>query len=92
MTQDKIEMVVEEYVRTRFRVQADDVVFGREVNMWENGYVDSAGVVELLAFLETTFQIKLSEEAFFDPDFTNICGIARAVHREVERRHVETAC
>lgn len=86
IAQEQIEEIVEEYIRSRFRVQSDDDLFGRDVNMWENGYVDSAGVVELLAFLEKRFEIKIGEEAFFDPDFTNIRGISRTVHRETEQR------
>lgn len=85
-TQDEIEGIVEEYVRARFRVQADDDQFSRDVNMWENGYVDSAGVVEMLAFLESRFEIKIGEEAFFDPDFTNIRGISRTVLRTIESK------
>lgn len=86
INQDQVEQIVEEYVRVRFRVQEDDELFSRDVNMWENGYVDSAGVVEMLAFLESRFEIKIGEEAFFDPDFTNIRGISRTVVRTVQAR------
>jgi acyl carrier protein len=79
---ESIEQVVEAYIRERFHVRADDALFSRDVNMWENGYVDSAGVVEMIAFLERTFNITLPEEVLFDPDFTNIRGISRLVYRE----------
>jgi acyl carrier protein len=85
-TQEQVEGIVEEYVRTRFRVQVDDDLFSRDVNMWENGYVDSAGVVEMLAFLESRFKIKIGEEAFFDPNFTNIRGISGTVLRAVDAK------
>lgn len=80
---EQVEETIEQYIRTRFRVRDDDDLFSREVNMWENGYVDSAGVVEMIAFLEQTFHITLPEEALFDPDFTNIRGISRIVTREM---------
>jgi acyl carrier protein len=82
----QIEDTLEKYIREQFHVQADDDQFGREVNMWELGYVDSAGVVEMIAFLEQTFDITLPEEALFDPEFTNIRGISRIVQREIEGR------
>jgi acyl carrier protein len=75
------ESTVEEFVRARFRVRADDDLFTRDVNLWEAGYVDSAGAVEMIAFLERTFAITLPEEILFDPDFTHIRGIARLVAR-----------
>lgn len=78
MSEDS-EKTVEEFIRTRFRVRPDDDHFSRDVNLWEEGYVDSAGVVEMIAFLETTFAITLPEEVLFDPDFTYIRGIARLV-------------
>jgi acyl carrier protein len=49
------------------------------VNLWEEGYVDSAGVVEMIAFLETRFELTLPEEVLWDPDFTNVRGIAALV-------------
>ena len=76
MSQD-VASLVEEFIRTRFRVRPDDQHFSREVNLWEEGYVDSAGVVEMIAYLEETLHITLPEEVLFDPDFTNINGIGR---------------
>ena len=73
------EKVVEEFIRSRFRVRPDDDHFSRDVNLWEEGYVDSAGVVEMIAFIEQTFSITLPEEILFDPDFTYIRGIARLI-------------
>ncbi len=81
---EEVESPIEAYIRKRFRVREDDSLFSRDVNMWENGYVDSAGVIEMIAFLEETFDITLPEEALFDPDFTNIRGISRIVSREME--------
>ena len=75
---------VEEFVRERFRVRADDTEFGTEVNLWELGYVDSVGAVEMIVHLEQNYGIQLPEEVLFDPDFTNIRGIARLVVRTID--------
>jgi acyl carrier protein len=77
-----IEETVERFIRSRFRVRTDDDHFSRDVNLWEDGYVDSAGVVEMIAFLEKTFVIKLPDEVLFDPDFTYIRGIARLIGKQ----------
>jgi acyl carrier protein len=77
------ERTVEEFVRDRFRVRPDDDCFTRDVNLWEAGYVDSVGAVEMIAFLERTFAISLPEAVLFDPDFTHIRGIGRLVSQLV---------
>jgi acyl carrier protein len=80
---DEVTARVEQFIRTRFRVRPDDTFFSRQVNLWEEGYIDSTGAVELIAFLEQTYQIRLSEEVLFDPDFTHVEGIGRLVDRAV---------
>jgi acyl carrier protein len=82
--QDEVASQVENFIRSRFRVRPDDGYFTPEVNLWEEGYIDSTGAVELIAFLEQSYQIHLSEEVLFDPDFTNVRGISRLVDRAVQ--------
>jgi hypothetical protein len=36
-------------------------------------------VVELIGFIEATFDVVVPDEALFDPDFTSVDGIARIV-------------
>jgi acyl carrier protein len=70
---------IEQYIRDRFQVPASDTGFTRTVNLWEEGYVDSLGVVEVLAFLAQRFHVELPEDVIFSPDFTTIDDIARVV-------------
>ena len=68
---------VEKFIRQRFAVPQSDTRFTRDVDLWDNGYVDSLGVVELIAFLEQRAGVKLPTSVLFDPDFKTIEGIAR---------------
>ena len=86
MTLDQVAASVETFIRTRSRVSADDGRFSRTSNLWEDGYVDSIGVVELIGHIETTFDVALPDEALFDPDFTSVDGIARIVSALPARR------
>jgi acyl carrier protein len=70
---------LESFVRDRFQVRPDDAYFTRTADLWEEGYVDSTGVVEVIAFLEETYAIALPEAVLFSPDFRFIDGIARLV-------------
>ena len=70
---------LEQFIRARFAVRDDDKLFSRTIHLFEDGYVDSTGLVELVAYIESEFQIGVPEDAFFDPSFTSIDGIATAV-------------
>lgn len=84
--EDEVAASVETFVRARSRVSASDSRFSRQSNLWEDGYVDSIGVVELIGFLEATFGVALPDEVLFDPDFTSVDGIARIVSGLERRR------
>lgn len=60
-----------------------DPAFGRDVDLFELGYVDSVGVVALVAWIEDRYRIELSEDDLFDERFATIEGIADIV---AERR------
>jgi len=81
---DAVAAALEAFVRERFLVPDDDPLFSRRVDLWDEGYVDSPGVVEVLAFLEERFGMPVPEEALFRPEFTTIEGMAQ-VFAEVLR-------
>lgn len=77
---------IERFLRTRFRIAADDTGFTRQVNLWEEGYVDSVGVVEVIEFLEQTFAVRIPDDALFSPEFTCVDGMAGFVTHSFEPR------
>ncbi|MDB4963605.1 MAG: hypothetical protein JWP01_3604 [Myxococcales bacterium] len=70
---------IERFIRDRFEISHNESGFTRKVNLWEEGYVDSLGVVEVIAFLENRFRVKLPEDVVFSPEFTSIDDMARFV-------------
>ena len=70
---------IEEFIRTEYSISSDDSRFSSQVHLWEEGYLDSMGVVEVINFVETTFEVKIPETALFSEDFTNINGMAAIV-------------
>jgi acyl carrier protein len=84
MTQADVAERVERYVRIQFRVAAGDARFSRSLPLFEAGYVDSVGVVELLTFISEEFAVDLPDDALMSDEFSTIDGIAAVVcHCEV---------
>jgi len=79
MTPEAYAAVLETFIRKNFQVQDDDPYFDENVNLWEQGYVDSRGVVEVIAFLEDRFKVTIPDEMLFSPDFTSIAGISKLI-------------
>ena len=70
---------LELFIRREFRITHHHVPLSRDEHLFEGGLVDSAGVVELIMFIETTFNMKLADEHVFSEQFTSINGIADIV-------------
>ena len=77
----KIEPHIEEFIRTQFNVSPTDPGFGREANLFEEGYIDSMGFVELLEFLNKEFKVEISDDDLLSDDFSSIAGMAGIVSR-----------
>ena len=81
MMEQDVAAAVEEFIRGKFGIKPSDRRFDRSVDLFEDGYVDSIGVIELLEFLEGTFVVEMREEDLFSPEFSTIEGMARIVTR-----------
>jgi acyl carrier protein len=81
VTEQDVAAAVEEFARREFSIKDSDQRFDRTVDLFEDGYVDSIGVIELIQFLESTFAVDIPEEDLFSPEFSTINGIARIVTR-----------
>ena len=85
MSQVDIAAVVEQFIRQQFRILESGPSV-RDVHLFESGFVDSAGVVELIAFVESTFGVTLDDDQVFSDAFTTINGIAAIVDGRARRR------
>jgi acyl carrier protein len=77
-SQADIASVIERFIQRQFRI-VETVPRLRDAHLFESGVVDSAGVVELIAFVESAFEIRLGDDEVFSEDFTTINGIATIV-------------
>jgi acyl carrier protein len=91
-SQAEVGTVIEQFIRREFRIVNGSAPDLRNAHLFESGYVDSAGVVELIAFVETTFDVTLEDEHVFSDQFTTINGIAALVvacEAKVDELHPE---
>jgi acyl carrier protein len=76
---EKIADAIERFIRTEFQIPDNDTVFTRDAHLYDSGFVDSTGVVELIAFVESTFNVKLEDRYLFSNEFTTINGISKVI-------------
>jgi acyl carrier protein len=72
---------IEGFVRNTFSVAPQDPRFGRDIDLFDEGYVDSVGLAEMLGFLEEEFGVEVPDTDLVSEEFTTIDGIARVVAR-----------
>ena len=48
--------------------------------LFEKGIIDSTGVLELVAFIEENFKIKVSDEELIQSNFSDISAMDRFIH------------
>jgi acyl carrier protein len=72
---------MEAWVRTQFAVSPVDPRFRRDTDLFDNGYVDSVGLAELIGFLEDEFGVEIPDELLVSDQFTTIEGISQVVCR-----------
>lgn len=81
MSSDKVAERLEAFVRAQFAVSPDDPGFGRAVDLFEHGYMDSLGFAELIAFLGQEFGVDVPEDDLLSDEFSSIEGMAGIVSR-----------
>jgi acyl carrier protein len=72
---------LEDFLRNHFSISPSDPRFGRDVDLFDSGYVDSVGLAEMLAFVEDEFGVEVPDDDLVSDEFTTIDGIARVVGR-----------
>ena len=77
MTKQDIGDILFSYIRDTFDVA--DEGFSHESDLFEDGYVDSIHLEAFFSFIETTFDLILEEDHFFDERITTVSGIAEII-------------
>ena len=66
-----IRKIIREFVLSNFQIEHRDRI-SDEVSFLEEGIIDSIGVLELVAFLETTFCFRLEDEELIPENLDSV--------------------
>jgi acyl carrier protein len=76
MTSHEVLERTRHYVQEQFLYARPDFHLSEEEPLFENGIVDSMGVVELMQFLETEYGIAIEDDEVTEQHFCNLRSIA----------------
>lgn len=74
-----IETEVRQYITEKLLFGRSDVVVGGDTSFLESGLIDSTGVLELVAFLEEQFKIKVEDEDLIPTNLDSVNALIRFV-------------
>jgi acyl carrier protein len=79
ITQEEIQEKIAAYIMQTYNISSEDKNFTYTVNLFEEGYVDSIGLVKFIAFMEESFGITVEEDVLYDERFLTIQGQSEIV-------------
>lgn len=79
MNFDEIAMILDDYVKKQFEIEDDDPDYSLDVNLFDYGYVDSLGAVEIIMFVEERFGCKISQKDISKYPMNTVREIAEVV-------------
>jgi len=73
--------VVREFVLSNFYVP-DTTVLSDEASLLDHGVIDSTGVLEVIAFIERRFEIRVDDEEILPENLDSVARISAYVQRK----------
>lgn len=78
--------VVTDYIVEKFEIDKEDEDFTPDVNMFEYGFIDSAGAVQLMAFIEQKYGIQVTNKDLMMYPMNTINEIAKFIERKISNK------
>ena len=78
-----IETQVKQYVAENFLFTDDGYPFSEDASFLEEGIVDSTGVLELVMFVEETFDVTVQDEEIVPENFDSVSRLAAYVRHKL---------
>ncbi|RLC60779.1 MAG: acyl carrier protein [Chloroflexi bacterium] len=81
-----VETLIRNYILENFLFTADNGRLQDNASFLEEGIVDSTGVLELVMFVEETFNVTVKDEEIVPENFDSVEQLARYVRQKVGAR------
>jgi methoxymalonate biosynthesis acyl carrier protein len=76
---------LEEHIRTRYEIEVDDDEFTKDVHLFDYGYIDSIGATALIAHIEQTYGIQVTNQDLMLYSMNTVQEIADFIHKKTAR-------
>jgi len=84
---NNIEQKIRDFIRDNFLMGEDNGNLSSNDSLLEKGIIDSVGILELVSFLEETFDIKVQDEELVPENLDSIAFIVNYIqHKKPELR------
>jgi len=75
----EIKNKIRTYIEENFRHSSDGSSISDHESLLELGIIDSAGIFELVSFLEKEFDVSIADEDIIPDNFENISSLANLI-------------
>jgi acyl carrier protein len=82
--QDDISALLRRFINENFLFQDEDSGLPEDASLRDLGIIDSTGVIELVAFLETTFGIEVREDEMYPENLDSLAALTAFVTRKAD--------
>jgi acyl carrier protein len=80
----EISQAVRRFISENFMFRDDGQAIAADASLLEAGIIDSTGVLELICFLESTYDIQVADEEMLPENLDSIRAISGYVRRKLE--------
>jgi methoxymalonate biosynthesis acyl carrier protein len=81
---DNISSELRRFVRQHFSIPEDDPDFSDDIDLFNYGYIDSIGAVELTGFVEGQFGVRFTDSDWVNCPLSSIREISTFVAKRLE--------
>jgi acyl carrier protein len=78
-----IEHPIREFIATNLLYTTDGFAYTDDASLLQEGIVDSLGVVELVAFVQKQFEVKVEQQDVVPDNFDSVAKLAAFVRRKL---------
>ncbi len=78
---------IRSYILSNFLFSDDETLLDNHASFLENGIIDSTGVLELVLFVEDTFEVTVNDQDIVPENFDSATRLAHYIQTKLEASH-----